>query len=238
MKKLLILSGVATTFVSLPAFADVTVLDFENIAPYPNGNNVFVQNYYNGGTSSIGTSGTNLGVGFSDNALLICLNTPGVTCSNTSKGGLGNLDSQQGALFFLSGSETFLNFEAGFDTGFSFFYTAPNRTGSIGVYDGLNGEGNLLSTLDLGSTPSTCASDFNAFFCPFVPIGVAFDGIAKSISFAGVANQIAFDDITFGSVIPDPGPENPSSVPEPATVLGLLAIGALGAGSKLKCKLK
>jgi len=55
--------------------AAVVDLTFENIAPYPNGNNVFIENYYNGGTSSIGTSGPNYGVAFPSNALLICLNT-------------------------------------------------------------------------------------------------------------------------------------------------------------------
>ncbi len=61
------LFGAATSFVTLPASAAVTVLDFENIAPYPNGNNVLVQGFYNGGTSSIGTTGTNYGGEFSSN---------------------------------------------------------------------------------------------------------------------------------------------------------------------------
>ncbi|TRV26338.1 MAG: PEP-CTERM sorting domain-containing protein [Microcystis flos-aquae Mf_WU_F_19750830_S460] len=227
------LFGAATSFVTLPASAAVTVLDFENIAPYPNNNNVFVQGFYNGGTSSDGTTGTNYGVEFSSNALLICLNTPGISCSNTSRGGLGNPNSQKGALFFLSGSQTFMNLASGFDTGFSFFYTAINQAGSISVYDGLNGTGSLLASLSLPTTSSNCDPVYSAGFCPFVPVGVGFAGIAKSVSFAGVANQIVFDDITFGSVTPDPKP-----VPEPASVLGLLAIGFLGAGSVLKRKLK
>ena len=37
------------------AQAAVVSLNFEGIASYPNGNNVFIQNFYNGGTSSIGT---------------------------------------------------------------------------------------------------------------------------------------------------------------------------------------
>jgi hypothetical protein len=227
------LFGAATSFVTLPASAAVTVLDFENIAPYPNNNNVLVQGFYNGGTSSIGTTGTNYGVEFSSNDLAICLNTPGIMCSNTSRGGLGNPNSQKGALFFLSGSETFMNLASGFDTGFSFFYAAINQAGSISVYDGLNGTGSLLASLSLPTTSSNCAPVYSAGFCPFVPVGVGFAGIAKSVSFAGVAEQIVFDDITFGSVTPDPVP-----VPEPASVLGLLAIGFLGAGSVLKRKLK
>jgi hypothetical protein len=70
---------------------------------------------------------------------------------------------------------------------------------------------------------------FNAGFCPFFPIGVPFVGIGQSIVFGGVANQIVFDDITFGSVTPDP---DPNPVPEPATLAlvgaGLAGLAALG----------
>ncbi len=188
----------------------VTVLDFENVnATYPSGY-AFVQDFYNGGLSSDGTSGTDYGVSFSSNAQAICLNTIGTSCSNTSRGGFGNPNSQLGALFFLSGAETFMNVSSGFDTGFSFFYTAILQTGSVSVYDGFNGTGNLLATLSLGLTSSTCDSAYGAGFCPFVATGVGFSGIAKSVSFAGVANQIVFDDVTFGSTVPD--------VPVPAAV--------------------
>src|SRR5262245_26869199 len=98
----LLAAGVVLVF-SGPARADVIDLTFEGInATYPSGF-AFVQNFYNGGTSSDGTSGTNFGISFSSNAQAICLNTPGVTCSNTSRGGLGDPASQLGALFFLSG---------------------------------------------------------------------------------------------------------------------------------------
>jgi len=209
MKKLNFLRSifVAASLVSASAMADVIVLDFEGIADsYPNGNDAFVQDFYNGGTSSDGMSGTNYGIEFSDNALGICLNTPGVSCSNTSRGGLGNPDSQLGGLFFLTGNETFMSVAAGFETGFSFFYAAVNSGGSISVYDGLFGTGNLLASLTLGTTASACSGVYSAGFCPFVAGGIGFDGVAKSVSFAGAANQIVWDDITFGSITPDPDP--------------------------------
>jgi hypothetical protein len=188
-------------------------LTFEGIAPYPNGSSVQILNYYNGGTSSIGTSGTNYGISFPSNALLICLNTLGVSCSNTSRGGLGDPASQKGALFFLSGSSTFLNDPGGFTTGFSFNYTAVNVPGSIQVYSGVNGTGTLLATLALPTTPfDACAPGYSADFCPFVPIGVTFSGTAESINFSGDANQIVFDDVTFGS-------STPGTTPEPSTLL-------------------
>lgn len=225
MKQLKLLFTLACMAVAGAANADVIVLDFEGINPsHPHGNDVFVQDFYNGGTASNGTSGTNYGIGFSANAINICLNTESATCSNTSRGGEGNPNSQLSALFFLTGSETFMNVAAGFDTGFSFFYAAPNNAGSVSVFDDLDGTGNLLASFSLPTTPSTCASSFNATFCPFQAVGVAFDGIAKSVSFAGVANQIVIDDVTFGSEIPDP---DPVGVPAPVGVL-FLGLGVVG----------
>ncbi|MEC7256782.1 MAG: VPLPA-CTERM sorting domain-containing protein, partial [Pseudomonadota bacterium] len=210
--------------VGASASAAVITLDFEGVAPtYPHSNNTLVQDFYNGGTSSSGTSGTNYGVAFSDNALAVCLNTQTTSCSNGSRGGEGNPNSQLGALFFLTGSETFMNVAAGFDTGFSFFYSAINQGGSVSVFDGLNGTGNLLASISLGTTSSNCTG-YGANFCPFVASGIAFSGIAKSVSFGGVADQVAFDDVTFGSVTPDPG-----VVPLPAGLpllgAGLMALG-------------
>ena len=91
------------------------------------------------------------------------------------------------------------------------------------VWSGLNGTGTNLGSLALGTTASSCAPTYNAGFCPFVAAGLAFSGTAQSVAFAGVADRIVFDDVTFGSAIPD------VVVPEPATVAlmagGLLMIG-------------
>ncbi len=203
------------------AQAAVISLDFEGIAPYPNGNNVLIQEYYNGGTASNGNSGTNYGISFSANSLLICLNSTTVTCSNTSRGGL-DPGSDEGGLFFLSGAQSIMNVAAGFDTGFSFNYVSLSQPGSVSVYDDLDGTGNLLATLNLSANAGSCPG-YGAGFCPFSPIGVGFAGTAKSVSFAGVANQIVFDDITFGSVTP------PVDTPVPAT-LALFGLGLAGLG--------
>jgi hypothetical protein len=208
----------ALGFGAAPASAAIVNLDFEGInATYPSGY-AAIQEFYNGGTSSDGTTGTNYGISFGGNALAICLNTLEAGCSNTSRGGLGDPTSQKGALFFLEGSETFLNFPAGFDGGFSFNYVSLNYSGSVDVHDGLNGTGTVLATLNLSPNAGSCPG-YGAGFCPFSPIGVLFSGTARSIGFGGVANQIVFDDVTFGSDIPGPGPS--TSVPAPLGIAGL-----------------
>ncbi len=222
MRKQILLAATAAAamLAASSASAAVVTLKFEGInAAYPSTNYAQIQNFYNGGTSNQGTSGTNFGVSFGNNALAICLNTIGNNCSNTSRGGIGDPTSQRGGLFFLQGTETFLNYAAGFTTGFSFNYSARNQGGAVNVYDGLNGTGNILGTLNLTTNGGSCPG-FNAGFCPFTAQGVAFAGTARSIGFGGVANQIVFDDVTFGSV-------TPGAVPEPAT--WALMIGGFGA---------
>lgn len=216
-------TAAALSLCSFFSQANVITLDFEDVTTYPNANNVLIQEFYNGGTSSIGTSGTDYGISFSDNSLLICLNSTTVFCSNTSRGGLAP-GSEEGGLFFLNGSASIMNVAAGFDTGFSFFYSSASQAGSVSVFDGLDGTGNTLATINLSPNAGSCPG-YSAGFCPFEAIGVAFTGVAQSVSFAGVANQIVFDDITFGSVTPGPGPQ--VGVPAPAS-LGLLAAALLG----------
>lgn len=205
----------------------VVSLNFEGVnATYPSGF-AAIQNFYNGGTSSDGTTGANFGITFSPNALAICLNSTTVVCSNTSRGGLAP-GSDKGALFFLSGSNTFMDDPAGFTNGFSFNYVSASQPGSVSAYSGLDGTGTLLATLNLSPNAGSCPG-YSAGFCPFSAAGVAFAGIAKSISFAGVANQIVFDDVTFGSTKPGPG----GGVPEPST-WAMMLLGLVGAGAALR----
>jgi len=213
--------GVSVAALMAASAANATIdLNFEGInSTYPSGF-AFINGFYDGGTSSDGTTGPNYGITFSPNAQAICLNSTTVVCSNTSKGGLGPANSREGALFFLSGSSTFMDIPAGFTTGFSFNYVSVS---DVAVWSGVDGTGSLLATINLSPDSGSCPG-YSAAFCPFSPIGVAFSGTGKSIEFAGVANEIVFDDVTFGSVTP--------GVPEPATwammMLGLAGLGLAG----------
>lgn len=169
----------------------IIVLDFEGL-----GNNDNVNNFYNGGTSSQGYSGTNYGVEFGVALALI----------DSDAGGGGNFANEPSAstiMFFTSASQAYMNVAAGFTTGFSFYYSSATSAGSVSVYDGVNGTGNLLGTVNLALNYNTnCTGDPTGTYCNWDPIAVAFEGIAKSVVFSGSAGFIGFDDVTFGSTTP------------------------------------
>src|SRR5262245_27508417 len=145
-----------------------------------------ILNFYNGGTGSLGSSGPNLGISFGSSALAVIDSDAG------GSGNIANEPSPDTAAFFLTGGDLVMNVAAGFDTGFSFFYTSA-ASASVTVYDGLNGTGNVLGTILLSTNfNQNCTGDPTGQFCHWDPIGVAFGGIAKSVSFAGSANQVAF----------------------------------------------
>lgn len=205
---LLLAAALSTILYSYSASA-VTVLTFEglqNLEP--------VQQYYNGGLGGFGSGpGPNVGASFSSNALAIIDADAGGT------GNFGGEPSPDTVLFFLEGPAATLNFAAGFDTGFSFFYSAVNEPGFITVWSGLNGTGVMLASLVLPTTPSD-GGDPTGDFSPFFPLGVAFSGTAMSIDFGGTVNQIAFDNITFGSDVP--------TVPDAGATVMLLGIAISG----------
>ena len=202
-----LLSAAGLAALVAPALAGPIVLDFEGIPDLSS-----VGNYYNGG------AGTNYGVQFSTATLAL------VDADAGGSGNFANEPSPNTVMFFLDANNAILTFAAGFDTGFSFFYSSSTAA-TVTVYDGLNGTGNVLGTLSLTAQGfENCSGDPGGAFCNWTAVGVAFSGTARSIDFGGTANQTGFDNITFGSATPVvPG------IPEPSTY-AMMALGLAGLG--------
>jgi hypothetical protein len=175
-----------------------------------------INNFYNGGLSGQGYLGPDFDIQFSPNALSIIDGDAGGT------GNFANEPSPSTILFFLSGSP-FMNVPNGFSTGFSCYYTSITYAGSITIYDGLNGTGNVLALANFPATGTNpTGGDPNGQFNIWQILSVPFTGVAKSVVFGGVQNQIGFDDITFGSLTP--GVETP--VNNWALLIGICLIAA------------
>jgi hypothetical protein len=200
--------SVSLLLVAAAAQASVIVLTFEGLK-----NREPIGQYYNGGFGGSGSGpGPNYGIEFGSSALALIDSDAG------GSGNFANEPSPSTVAFFLSGPGVVMNVPLGFTTGFSFFYTSVSLAGTVTVWDGLNGTGNLLASLNLPALGSGCGGDPNGAFNCWSAMGVAFSGVAKSVNFGGSAARIAFDNITLGSK--DPGGE----IPEPGS-MGLLASG-------------
>ncbi len=214
------------------ASASVVVLGFERInASYPSVNYAQILNFYDGGTSSQATSGTNFGISFAANAVAVCLNPVGVSCSNASRGGL-SATSAHGALGIDSGTSTYLDFATAYTGQVAFSYqVAPGFAATIQAFDGLGGTGTALEApLALFGGAAGCVA-YLAPLCPLGPGGLGLVTGAKSIVFSGTPGKFVFDDLTFGAGNdPLPPPPFSSGTPEPtAWALMLLGFGAVGA---------
>lgn len=182
--------------------AQATVLTFEGV-----GSNARVDNFYNGGTDSAGNSGPNVGVSFTGGLIF----SPTVLTGDTFQGAIDS-DAGGGALIanepspnttvILPGSIFgIMNVSAGF-TSLSFFYSGFG--GTVTLYDGLNGTGNVLGSSSFGSNfANGCSGDPTGDqFCSFDPVTASFAGTAKSARFQGSLDF--FDNFNL-SIVPEPG---------------------------------
>lgn len=226
-------------FLYLPtASASVICLDFEGLenyfTVYDQQNNTWsdpyfepVDNFYNGG------DGTNYGISFTNAYGLIDKDASGDQYDQYGSGNFANEPSPSTIMFFYGEPQDPINITmtvaSGFDTGFSFYYTAWNsdstNTPYVNIFgdadpnDGTVATTDLLATMSLTDIPLLIQGDPNGLF-QFSTAGISFDGTAYSAQFGGTAGFIGFDNITLGSSAP---------VPEPTT-LALLGIGLLGFG--------
>ncbi|MDX2147064.1 MAG: PEP-CTERM sorting domain-containing protein [Planctomycetota bacterium] len=177
------------------AVANIFTLDFEGLRDLE-----AIEEFYNGGFGSLGSGpGPSFGVEFVGNTLAVV---------DADAGGTGNFANEitpSTVMFFLSGSATIMNIRAGFENAFSLYYSSIDAEAAFSIFDGLNGEGNLLATeflTPLGTEPD--AGDPNGEFNRWSLKGTAFAGMARSVVFSGEANRIVFDNVVFGD-IPAPG---------------------------------
>ena len=213
----------AITLVSATATAGPITLTFEGV-----GDEAAVNDFYNGGTDSVGNSGTNYGVSFSDTSLgIIDLDAGGT-------GNFANEPSPNTILFCLNSSSATLNYAAGFTGGFSFYYSSSTDA-TVNVWSGLNATGDLLGQITVSAQyTDSCTGDPSGTFCNWSAAGVSFMGTAMSIDFGGTANQTGYDNITFGS----DKPGNPG-VPEPASwALMLAGFGMVGGSLRRRAQIR
>ncbi len=110
-----------------------------------------ILNFYDGGFGGMGSGpGPDFDITFGPDALALIDADAGGT------GNFANEPSPDSIAFFLTGPGVIMNVANGFTTGFSFFYSGDFVVGSVTVYDGLNGTGNLLATLELPPNAQLC----------------------------------------------------------------------------------
>lgn len=211
------------------ASAAIIVLDFEGTS-----NNAQVLNFYSGGNDSKGVAGVDYGIEFSPNALSLRDKDVG------GSGNFANEPSSDTVMFFMAGS-AILNYKAGFDTGFSFFYSAKYAA-TVYVYDNLNAQGKLLASIHLlPQFSDNCFGDPTGTYCNWTGVGASFEGLARSVDFGGAVQHTGYDNVTFGSAIPR-GMESIAMFQTAAVPLSLpatwslLLVGIIGLGTVQRCK--
>ena len=200
----LALAATVVTLSALPASAAVITLDFEGV----------------GDLNAVGNFYAGQGVTFSPSTLAL------VDADAGGSGNFANEPTPDTIMFFLDSNNAILNFAAGFQTGFSFFYSS-SVAAVVNVWSGVNATGVLLGSIGINAGGNTGTNgDPTGTFDLWTVGFLAFAGTAQSIDFGGTTNQTGYDNITFGSI-------DPSGIPLPAALplllAGLAGLGALGA---------
>ena len=195
----LALSAIASTAAPTLASATAFSIDFEKDWAY----GTEVRGYYAGGTASDGTTGPNAGVTF--------VNVSGLSndADFTYYSGAPSARGTAYAFTSFPDDRSFLNVASGVSNALAFYYASPMAiVGAVQAWSGLNGTGTLLGSIDLAAN-----IDGSNGYDAWSRATLGFAGIARSFDLTASANVVGFDNL--------------ATVPEPATVLMLLA-GATG----------
>jgi hypothetical protein len=169
--------------------ASPVLLDFDGST-----NGAFVNDFYNGGTDSIGGVGANYGVAFSANAQVIADGA-------TSGSNIAGEPSAPNVLYFTAGSQLAVNVVSGFESRISFFNSSAFG-GAAELFAGLDGTGALLGSINYDATDaSACPAD--SYYCHWTQVDLDFAGTARSLVFSDTAGYALFDNISLQTV-PEP----------------------------------
>jgi len=171
-----------------------SILTFEGLKNFEQ-----VENYYNGGTGSLGSGpGPNYGITFSSYALAYIpgQQTGKVTPFPGDPSPPTVLLAFNTANPFGAGYPTSITMDVtgGFSQGLNFYDIAIGRTGSVSFWSGADGSGTMLAQQTLPITPEAFSG----------PTTVLFSGTAHSVVFTGGNDQLAIDDISFVTPVPEP----------------------------------
>ena len=175
---------------SLADAAGVTTLTFE-------GASGFLDTYYAGGTDSNGHSGPKLDVSF----------TLGIAVTD-SKGGNAYgppLDNVPSATTVLEqrGTTMTINKPSGFKGGFALAFASETSQGTVNVYSDADGGGKLLASFALTGEAQCPDAPVGSYYCNWQAAGVAFKGVAKSVTITVTDElRIFYDNLTFGAAVP------------------------------------
>jgi hypothetical protein len=190
------------------------VLTFEGLQNFEQ-----VSNYYDGGTGSLGSGpGPDYGITFSSYALAYI---PGQQTGKVTP--FPGDPSPPTVLIVFNTANPFgagyptsitMDVSGGFTQGLIYYDIDIGRVGSVSIWSGANGGGTMLAQQSLPITPEAFSS----------PTILSFPGTAQSVVFTGGNDQLAIDNISFAT-----------SLPEPSTLsLMLISLGTLFAVSLLR----
>lgn len=164
-----LLCAAASLALCSPANAALVLIDLDDVPTTD-----LVDEFYNGGTSSSGATGTNFGISFSN---FLALTGFGETSGP-------NFVTATAPTAIINSSIAFTEFS---------FTAGSFAPGTVSVFSGLGGTGTLL-----GSFTGALGDPFS-----FSAQSVTFTGQARSVVITGGASTLGFDDFQFLTV-PEP----------------------------------